>query len=289
MAYRGTAWVAAVVLVTTAASGIPFAAAAQEAVSCLAKPGGPLRGGHWYYRLDRTNGQKCWFYASKMTTASPVAAESWFDFGSSSDIEARDVGCSAVATGPAPRSKAWYYRRDQATGQKCWYLARAQIGKTKRFNPTRSAISVPAAASDTPTSLHSSPEVAPHKATRSGGFNSIVEPAAWAKSPSSAMQFSGEDPSEFGTSSFAARWINLSTSASRSDRQSQRTGSPFQPAAVVGHLNNSTEAPPGLPGWAIDIAWILLVVSLGATLVLFRWRGVGVTSRRVHRSGAFQT
>jgi hypothetical protein len=49
-------------LIATAARAEPATAASPADADCLTKPGGQAApGNHWYYRLDRASGRRCWY------------------------------------------------------------------------------------------------------------------------------------------------------------------------------------------------------------------------------------
>jgi hypothetical protein len=118
-------------LATSLAVAIAFGAQgpASAAGECLEKPGSQGdQAGHWYYRTDRVNDRKCWFFEPAKATPPPPpnggSDESWlsqfaagvqqtFSFGTP-DPAAAPIATSIPASNPAktsvtapkPRSRA---------------------------------------------------------------------------------------------------------------------------------------------------------------------------------------
>jgi hypothetical protein len=97
--------------------------------ACRARPASaPHSDGRWMYRINRTSGEKCWFWADSRKPANrrhiPILA---YDDTESVDAKSQSSNCARSPSGPARANTQWRYQVD-VEGQKCWRL----VGTTSK-------------------------------------------------------------------------------------------------------------------------------------------------------------
>ena len=124
MTFNSTALLLALTIIfvggSAAAHGIGNESAGE---ACRARPSSaPRSDGRWMFRINRTSGEKCWFWADSRKPATrrhiPILA-----YGDEEGIDAKSQSssCARSPNGPARANTQWRYQVD-GEGQKCWRL-----------------------------------------------------------------------------------------------------------------------------------------------------------------------
>jgi len=159
---------------------------ASAADDCVAAPSSNApQGRHWYYRVDRAKGRKCWYLSA--------------DGGKTEDIKAEDVkvdraavaapagipgllstllgappaappagqasaadDCVAAPNSDAPQGRRWYYHVDRAKHRECWYLAAGgeKVDRAAAMTRARDEVTTPTVRNDHPPARAGAPPAA---------------------------------------------------------------------------------------------------------------------------------
>jgi hypothetical protein len=259
--------------------------AALAANNCLATPQGDSPpGSRWLSQTNPITGQKCWIIDAGRAPVRTAALRGFFDPGTSTESAepATADHCIKAPDDPAPPGKRWSYRRDDATGERCWQLGARppRIGHAVRARPPpdRSveleapAVVLTRGTAEANARLLDKTDLAPPVAEPLGR----IIPAS---SPGPAAPEASDGSS--ATPAFISRWASLSEQVHSSDRQ-PNSGIDRSVAAVFRNVANPGRAGDHLFTVERPLHLILFVfiASLGSALLFLGLTGGSFIFRR---------